>query len=299
MKLLAVGILLSGLASGQSPTITAVVNAADYAPVIGSGSLITIFGANLSASVASASSLPLPTSLAGTNVRDCWIGESCQDLPVSYVGPGQINAVGPYSGNTNGIADHALYVIAGGVTSGPFALDVRPQGPGIFRIGWDCSVAVQPCAITQSSSATHFITRGAILDQSENYVSSGNPMTVNASYTGYFTGSGYAPAGTNAYDVSISSSFRISSNPWGANPAAQFVGHSPCCAGLDQINFTIPQNVLLAFSKDGKTLPKCSVFTWPLKVEMLLYLLPTALYSSSDFVGIPLPLNRGDVDCSQ
>ena len=56
--------------TGGAPVIAAggVVNAASFAPVVAKGGLATVFGSNLASTTAPAPSLPLPTTLGGTQV---------------------------------------------------------------------------------------------------------------------------------------------------------------------------------------------------------------------------------------
>ena len=58
---------------------------------IAPGTLITIFGMRLSSSTAAASSVPLPTTLAGTTVSF-----NDQPIPLSYMSLGQGNAQLPF-----------------------------------------------------------------------------------------------------------------------------------------------------------------------------------------------------------
>ncbi len=79
------------------PTIYAggVVNSADYGPVISSGSIVAIYGANLAANTVVATEKPLPTSLDGVSVL---VAAGGQELPAAlfFVSAGQINAQLPY-----------------------------------------------------------------------------------------------------------------------------------------------------------------------------------------------------------
>jgi uncharacterized protein (TIGR03437 family) len=92
------GLLLCGLAHAQqAPVIVAgsVVNAADYSRQFAPGSLITIVGSNLAASMVSAPSFPLPTALSSVSVE--LVNGSITTLaPLYMVSPSQINAMLPY-----------------------------------------------------------------------------------------------------------------------------------------------------------------------------------------------------------
>lgn len=75
----------------QTPVINAVVDAASYTPTLGvPSSIVTLFGANLASTTASAQVTPLPVFLAGTSVT--WGGITAHLL---YVSPTQINLQAP------------------------------------------------------------------------------------------------------------------------------------------------------------------------------------------------------------
>ncbi|OFW02944.1 MAG: hypothetical protein A3G20_06040, partial [Acidobacteria bacterium RIFCSPLOWO2_12_FULL_59_11] len=121
---------LASLGTAQVPQ-TGVVNAATYAQVpapLLPGSMVSIFGTNLSAFPLLAESFPLPTRLSNTTVE---IGGIL--APLFYVSPLQINAQVPVelSGTT------ASLIVRNGVSSSePVLLSVGSVGPGIFSQNW-------------------------------------------------------------------------------------------------------------------------------------------------------------------
>ena len=95
---------------------------------VAAGSLISIFGAQMTPGVvAAASSIPLPTSLAGIRVL---IGGT--EAPLLYVSPAQITAQVPQglAGSTLTI----LQIVFNGVTSASAFVTLAATGPGIFTI---------------------------------------------------------------------------------------------------------------------------------------------------------------------
>lgn len=93
-------LLLSLLAvtAFAQPRIGAVVNGAAFREKIAAGSLLAIFGTNLSAATVAAPSLPLPTTLNGISiVLTSQQGQTPAErtLPLYYVSAGQVNAVLP------------------------------------------------------------------------------------------------------------------------------------------------------------------------------------------------------------
>lgn len=92
------------------------------------GSLIAIFGSNLSASAQGAtvdSSGRLPTSLGGTSLQI-----ESKSAPLLYVSPGQVNAQVPFE-LTPGTYSVVLTTAAGGASS-PVNLTVSATSPGVF-----------------------------------------------------------------------------------------------------------------------------------------------------------------------
>ena len=111
-----------------------IVNGASFVPAPNNtaapGALVSIFGQNLSTQVAGASGIPLPTSLARTEVLI-----NNLRAPLIYVSPGQINAQVPFApaialGNA-----YDVVVRAQGLgDSSPEGLRVEATAPGIFTV---------------------------------------------------------------------------------------------------------------------------------------------------------------------
>ena len=88
-------VLLGTLAFAQAPNVSenGVVNAASFAPfgqpghATAPGSIVSIFGTNFASSLASASTVPLSTSLGGVSVTFNSVA-----APLFFVSSAQINA---------------------------------------------------------------------------------------------------------------------------------------------------------------------------------------------------------------
>ena len=114
--------------NSQSTTITAIANGASYAQAFAPGTLMTVFGTQLSSITRSAGVLPLPLDISGVSATVNGVS-----APLYYVSPGQINVQVPYETGT-GLA--ILGVNNNGqVASFPFT--VAPAAPGaIHRARW-------------------------------------------------------------------------------------------------------------------------------------------------------------------
>jgi uncharacterized protein (TIGR03437 family) len=120
--------------SGQ-PTIASVVNAAGMLPQISANSWVTIMGSSLAGQTDTWNNSivngALPTSLDGVSVS---IGG--QPAYISYISPGQINAVAPQA--TSGPVD--VIVKNGSVTSAAFMVTFSQYSPAFFA--WPANQAV-------------------------------------------------------------------------------------------------------------------------------------------------------------
>ena len=119
--------------SVPAPTVDrgGVVNGASFAAApdnfVAPGSLVSIFGANLtSGSSLAAASLPLPIKLAGTTVT-----VNGAPVPLLFVSPGQINAQLPFE-LASGQPANLVVTTPVNRASAPEAARVETVSPGIF-----------------------------------------------------------------------------------------------------------------------------------------------------------------------
>ena len=92
--------------------------------------LAATFGVALTTQTQSAARLPLPTTLAGTQVRLRDSNSVEHVAPLLYVSPGQINFQVP-AGMAHGLAQIQVTTASGGLAQG--AVVIRPVAPGLFR----------------------------------------------------------------------------------------------------------------------------------------------------------------------
>ena len=105
-------------------TTAGVVNTASLLPLIAPGSLISIYGVNLAAGDATASSAPLPNALNGTSVTINGIL-----APLLFVSSTQINAQSPFETK---VGTAILLIQAGSMTSAPVTFEVVDTAPGVL-----------------------------------------------------------------------------------------------------------------------------------------------------------------------
>ncbi len=219
MRSLAVCIALgafSVVAQAQT-TINLVTDAASYAPRVAPGALATVFGTNLADSTESATSFPLPGSMAGATV---YVNDSA--VPLLYVSETQINFQVP-SSVAAGTA--SLYVSRSGGTSATYNLTVVSSAPGIFQ-----------------DTSNHAVAQN-LVDYSTN--SDTNPVASGASIVVYFSGQGAVnnpvPDGKPAPVSPVATATATATATiGGVNAKVEFVGLTSGFAGLAQANILVP-----------------------------------------------------------
>ncbi len=208
------------------PQIQRLVNAADFTGLAAPGSLVSLFGSNLSPVNQATSVLPLPTAL----------GESCltvngQPVPMLFVSPNQINAQLPYQieGNVT------LILRTPGGVSDNFNLTILPAAPSIFRT-----------TVAGFESGVPAIVRA----RNQELVTLSNPIRREDTITIYLTGLGNTlpaieagtPAGGSPFPVAtIAPSVLLG----GESLTVEFAGLAPGQVGVYQINAFVPRNVPL------------------------------------------------------
>jgi uncharacterized protein (TIGR03437 family) len=180
------------------------------------GSIVSVFGSNLAPSVATAQTLPLPTSLGGTSIRINGVPS-----PIYYVSPTQINAQIPYevsAGPATVILSVGLNVLP------PVALTIQPSAPGLFMLGQD---------------------RALVQNQDGSLNGPGHPATPGSIVAAYLTGQGPldlpVPSGSAASsDPLIGTAARVTAMIGGQNAEVTFAGMAPGMVGVFQVNLRIP-----------------------------------------------------------
>jgi uncharacterized protein (TIGR03437 family) len=201
------------------------VNSADYTRSFAPGAIISIFGSKLSASTAQATSMPLPTTLAGTNVILVATGEQ---FPLFYVSAGQVNAQIPYDVPFGTVQ---IAVFSGGVLSAPDTISIAAAAPKIFTLNLSGS---GPAVATDTNY--NVLTSALPVKPAGTYVLWMNSMgaTTGTPVAGQ-PAPGLAP-GTQPLSVLATTTVTIN----GQNAPVLFAGLSPGMTGLYQVNVQAP-----------------------------------------------------------
>jgi uncharacterized protein (TIGR03437 family) len=194
--------------------------------VMATDSIVSIYGLNLAATAQSASSLPLPTTLANVTVTATDNAGNMVLLPLIYVGPTQINAVIP-SGLNTGLSALTITTPSGPVTTSAV---LNSTAPGLFSANENAKgVAAAQVVINQTGGGQTTMnifqcTAAAGCTPTPIDLSQGSAALVL-----YGTGIRNAAA---LSDVTV--------NIGSLSLAPFFAGAAPNYVGLDQVNVLLP-----------------------------------------------------------
>ena len=211
------------------------VSAASFVPNIplATESIIAGFGLNMAASTEPASTLPLPTGLAGASLKVKDAAGAERLAPLFLVSPSQINyqvPPGTLVGPAKVIVLHGLTVTAEGameiatVSPGLFTVDGSGQGlaaASVLRIKSDGSLSYEPVALYDAGQ-NRFV--AAPIDL--------GPATDQVFLSLYGTGFKFRSA-LSAVVCSIG----------GVNSETLYAGEAPGFAGLDQLNARLSRSL--------------------------------------------------------
>lgn len=217
---------ISGATVAATPQFTAasVTNGASFQSGISAGALITIFGVNLSNNVhgiAAFSHVPLPTTLAGSQVLINGTPIPLFDV-INVEGTEQISAQAPFDIAGQQTVD--LVIKNGRAQTESVQVANSAAQPGIFL----------PDGVD-----------GAFLHADDSLVTTAKPATPGEVVLLYCTGLGaVTPAGTTGALASSTTLSTTNIKPTvsvgGASAVVSFNGLAPALVGLYQINFAVP-----------------------------------------------------------
>ena len=228
-------------ANATAPALNSggIVNGASFAAAapLAPGSIVSVFGANLASTSASASSLPLPKTLAGASLQ---VGD--YEVPLFYSSAGQINAQLPFELALN--TRPQLIVKGASFVTVPETITVAAARPGIF------------------TTAQGGKGQGVIMDVGNRLVDAANPAKAGDVVVVYCTGLGATNPAVRSGEAAPASPLARVVTPVtvtiGGQPAVvQYAGLTPGFAGLYQVNVQIPAGltpnaaVSLVVSQDG------------------------------------------------
>jgi uncharacterized protein (TIGR03437 family) len=200
---------LGPLAGVPSITVGGMVNGASFTQNVAPGSLMSIFGTSLATQTVSASSVPLPTSLAGVSVTFNGVR-----APLYFVSPSQLNVQVPFE-MVPGFAN--VTVTVNGQTDSQ-SVQVASVAPGIFTDGR--RVVQFPSGNPGDILILYITGQGAV-----------SPSVP--------TGNG--PAAGSSVDQLPRPLQRVGLTIGGVNAPILFAGVPTGLVGVIQVNFQVPQ----------------------------------------------------------
>jgi uncharacterized protein (TIGR03437 family) len=197
-----------------------IVNGASFSRATAPGSIISIFGKSLASVTEPAKSLPLPTTLAGSQVL-----VDGKEIPLFFVSGLQINALLPLD---LALGDRRVEAIAGGYRA-TSSVRLEPAAPGIFTAN-DIAYG-----------------HGAVVNSDFSANTPANPAKAGSVIQIYATGLGrVTPAVAPGHPAAASPLSVVNTTPkvfvGGIAAEVLFAGLAPGFVGLYQVNARIPES---------------------------------------------------------
>jgi uncharacterized protein (TIGR03437 family) len=216
------------------PVLTAIANNASYSVQgllnsgIAQGSLFAAFGRNLAPAGTNTivSSFPIPNSMADVSMKITSGGTTVNALMI-YVTEGQVGAILPSKTPTG---QATVTLTSQGRTSPPFTITVVQRSFGIFTLNQG---GTGPAVIQNFNSQT---------DQPVNTVIT--PAKPGQVVTLWGTGLGPASGDEAAAPVPGDLKPNLRVVVGSTDATVLYAGRSGCCAGVDQVQFIVPQETL-------------------------------------------------------
>jgi uncharacterized protein (TIGR03437 family) len=230
--IVSIACIWSSVAAAQTVFPRGIVNAASFvAPGlpgggIAQGSVFSIFGAGLGPSSSPPlTSFPLATTLGGVSIKVSQGGTSVSAIPL-FVSPGQINAIMPSNAP---LGLDSVQVTFNGKTGNSSPVRVAASSVGIFAVNQ---------AGTGPVAAFNFISQASQpLNTNQAAAQPGQVVTI------YGTGLGPAIGSDNTAPVVQNLPVNTQVSVGGQPASLLYYGRTSCCAGIDQVIFTVPTTV--------------------------------------------------------
>ena len=198
---------------GAARSLAAVSAASFSADALAPQAIAAAFGTGLATTTMAASSIPLPTELAGTKVRVNGVL-----APLFFVSPTQLNFLVPEGVLTGGAV---VEIVSGDNTLSRGAINLVSAAPSLFTS--NASGAGAPAAVVTKDGVNYTATGN----------SDGSPNPVDAGDYLVLFGTGFRRASASAIRITIG----------GKDAPVLFSGAQGGFEGLDQMNTQIPTGI--------------------------------------------------------
>jgi uncharacterized protein (TIGR03437 family) len=225
------------------------VSAASFRPEIAAESIVAAFGASLATTTAAATTLPLPTSLAGTTVK---VKDSVgveRLAPLFFIAPTQVNYLAPPEAAPGAAT---VTVTSGNGTVSVGTINIATVAPSLFTANADGQGVGAMVVVRIKADGSQVFESAARFDPAQQQfvaapidLGSANEQVVLLMF------------GTGLRNRSALSA--VSVNIGGVNAPVCYAGSQPDFAGLDQLNVQLPRNLAgrgevdVVVTVDGRT----------------------------------------------
>lgn len=235
MKNILIGLSLTAAAAFAQPSIAdgGILNIASYANAqlpnggIAQGSMFAVFGTNMGpSSLVSVQALPLTAELSGTRIRVTSGGQTVDCLMI-YTSAGQLAGILPSNTPVSNAA--TMQVTYNGAVSAPRTFRIVARSLGIFALS---QRGIGPSIIQNASQTGQPV---------NNFTRSARPGEVQILW-----GTGLGPVSGNEAAGALpgnQAGLPVEVYVGGRRANVTYQGRSGCCAGIDQIVFTVPEGV--------------------------------------------------------
>jgi uncharacterized protein (TIGR03437 family) len=214
------------------PTTLASISAASYSADLASESIVAAFGANLAPTTQAATTIPLPTQLAGTTVQVRDSAGTERLAPLFFVSAGQVNYQIP-SGTTTGAATVTITSGNGSIAIG--TAQIATVAPGLFSANADGQGVPAGYLLRYRNGQQQALEAIIERDAQNRFVT--RPIDPGAEGDELFLvlfGTGIRfHSGLSGVTASIG----------GENAEVLFAGAQPDFIGLDQLNLRLPRSL--------------------------------------------------------
>lgn len=225
----ALTLILPSVAAAQTIYPRGIVNAASFVSPglpgggIAQGSVFAIFGSSLGpTSSPPLTAFPLATMLGGVSIKVSQGATSVNAIPL-YVSPGQLNAIMPSNAP---LGLDSVQVTFNGKAGNASPVRVVASSVGVFSVN---QAGTGPVAMYNFITAAN-----QPLNTNQAPAQPGQVVTL------YGTGLGAAIGADNTAPVVQNLPITIQISVGGQTASALYYGRTSCCAGIDQVDFTVP-----------------------------------------------------------